>query len=74
MPQNRRNRARSPPSVNNPFGIQPLSPGQQLSRALHCDTLEHLKTPRSYRRLDSYVRQEFRARPALRTTSFNVIT
>jgi porin len=44
----------------NPFGIKPLQPGQHPSRALHCDTIEHLKTPRSYRRLDSYVRQEFR--------------
>jgi carbohydrate-selective porin OprB len=48
------------PTPSNPFGIQPLKPGQQPSRALHCDTIEHLKTPRSYRRLDSYVRQEFR--------------
>lgn len=48
------------PTPTNPFGIAPLKPGQHPSRALHCDTIEHLKTPRSYRRLDSYVRQEFR--------------
>lgn len=48
------------PAPANPFGISPLRPGQHPSRALHCDTIEHLKTPRSHRRLDSYVRQQFR--------------
>ncbi|MFQ6538613.1 MULTISPECIES: carbohydrate porin [Aphanothece] len=44
---------------SNPFGIVPLQEGEVRSRALHCDALEHLKTPRTYRRLDSYFRPDF---------------
>jgi carbohydrate-selective porin OprB len=50
----------TPPAPSgNPFGITPLQRGQKRSQALHCDALEHLKTPRTYRRLDSYFRPEF---------------
>jgi carbohydrate-selective porin OprB len=40
----------------NPFGFPAHGPNFRYSRGIHCDVLKHLKTPRTYRRLDAYMR------------------
>jgi carbohydrate-selective porin OprB len=39
-----------------PFTLPAHGPDFHRSRAIHCDVLKHLKTPRTYRRLDAYMR------------------
>ena len=46
------------PTFNTKFGIPLQEPGFKPSRAIRCDAIRHLKTPSTYRRLDSYFRPE----------------
>lgn len=46
------------PTFNSLFGIPLQEPGFKPSRAIRCDAIRHLKTPSTYRRLDSYFRPE----------------
>jgi len=46
------------PTFNTKFGIPVQEPGFKPSRAIRCDAIRHLKTPSTYRRLDSYFRPE----------------
>lgn len=45
-------------TFNTKFGIPIQEPGFKPSRAIRCDAIRHLKTPSTYRRLDSYFRPE----------------
>lgn len=45
-------------TFNTKFGIPVQEPGFKPSRAIRCDAIRHLKTPSTYRRLDSYFRPE----------------
>jgi porin len=46
------------PSFQSLFGIPEREPGYKPSQAIRCDAIRHLKTPSTYRRLDSYFRPE----------------
>ncbi len=45
-------------NFNTRFGIPAQDASFARSHAIHCDAVRHLKTPRTYRRLDSYMRPE----------------
>jgi len=46
------------PTFNSLFGIPEQGPGFKPSQAIRCDAIRHLKTPSTYRRLDSFFRPE----------------
>lgn len=46
------------PTYETKFGIPTQGPDFKPSKAIRCDAIRHLKTPSTYRRLDSYFRPE----------------
>lgn len=46
------------PSFNSLFNIPERLPDYKPSKAIRCDVVRHLKTPSTYRRLDSYMRPD----------------
>jgi carbohydrate-selective porin OprB len=46
------------PTFETMFGIPAQGPDFKPSKAIRCDAIRHLKTPTTYRRLDSYFRPE----------------
>ena len=46
------------PTFESMFGIPAHGPEFKPSKAIRCDAIRHLKTPSTYRRLDSYFRPE----------------
>ena len=46
------------PTFESVFGIPAQGPDFKPSKAIRCDAIRHLKTPSTYRRLDSYFRPE----------------
>jgi len=46
------------PTFETLFGIPAQGPDFKPSKAIRCDAIRHLKTPSTYRRLDSYFRPE----------------
>ena len=46
------------PTFESVFGIPAQGPDFKPSKAIRCDAIRHLKTPTTYRRLDSYFRPE----------------